>query len=165
MGGRDAGATQSQATEGERMRDGDGNRIFVGGRYPHAAILDSEGVHMRSGYRGLTRMPESRRAVLRYLIEHPGKTANQCAKALDLASVESRVSDFAAIGYVEFCSRDRLMGNRKLRVTPKGVQAYERENISHSPVELKYETYQPPKSFVARKGAEDALSIKSKGNA
>lgn len=147
------------------MRDGDGNRVYFGSSLPYADFLEEDNRALRTGLRNKNQLPESRRAVLAYFIGHPGSTGRKCANALGVLSVDRRVSDFLAIGYLRVTRKAARMADSGIKITDLGVEACERERPTFRSTSAPYDIYVPPKPLETRAGSSDALKIKSKGNA
>ena len=147
------------------MRDGDGNRVYFGSSLPYENFLDEDSRALRTGVLGRGALPESRRSVLRYFIKHPGRTVERGAMAMGVTSIDSRVTDFVAIGYLKFVRRAKKIKDSCVEVTSAGIDAFNREVQTPETKSAPYEVYVPPKQPETRAGSSDALAIKSKGNA
>ena len=144
------------------MFDCDGNRVFADERHSqHLFAPGLDNVPLQSGYRQLPPLSESKRAVLRTLMANPGATADQL-RALMRAEPLERVYAMREMGYI--VADDPYVTRSRLRVTQKGVDAYNRGPLAPSAGAVAaYEAYTPPKSLPVRSGAEDAFSIRSVG--
>jgi len=115
-----------------------------------------------------TPMVESKRRVLVYIRDNPDKKHSDCEAAIGISTVFGYYSDFVAIGYVKQIGK--VANTAKYRITPTGVTASKRTAIDHesrhkaiSEMVGPYEVYSPPKPYYARRGAEDAMKLRSKG--
>lgn len=141
----------------------------IGGMSAIDSLLTSNKLEprLRSSVIHSSPISEANRRFLKFVSDHKGCTANDCAKGLELSRVIDYLSNFVGIGYIRLVGGTLKHG--RFYIEQKGIDAINRTFINHglrNDVINKnmsdYERYVPPKSGFFRAGAMDAVKLPSK---